>query len=81
MGQFTPGQIVAERFKILEIVGQGGNGTVYKVEQVFLEKLFALKVLNGTSYSDSALQSAFRRKPGWLNYLMIRASSRSMTSV
>jgi serine/threonine-protein kinase len=38
-------QVVAERFKILRKLGEGGMGSVYLAEHVVIEKKFALKVL------------------------------------
>jgi len=51
---FMPGQIVAERYRIVRLLGQGGMGKVYEVENVFLQKRFALKVLG--SQKESALR-------------------------
>jgi serine/threonine protein kinase len=38
------GAIVDGRYKIIELLGHGGSSSVYKVEQVFLRRQFALKV-------------------------------------
>jgi serine/threonine protein kinase len=46
------GQLAAERYRVLSFVGQGAMGSVYKVEQVFLKKVFALKTLNSGAASD-----------------------------
>ena len=35
-------------YEIVETIGKGGMGAVYKVEQVFLKKEFALKTFGGT---------------------------------
>jgi serine/threonine protein kinase len=43
--RFAHGQVVAERFKIESVLGIGGMGVVYKVEQIFLRKIFAMKTL------------------------------------
>src|SRR5271170_8095454 len=48
----SPGQLIAERYKILSVIGQGAMGSVYKVEQIFLRKIFALKTLNSIAASD-----------------------------
>src|SRR4029077_5544664 len=38
--------IVADRYKVLRKLGEGGMGTVYLAEHVFIEKKVALKVLS-----------------------------------
>ncbi len=39
-------QLIAERYRVISLIGQGGMGCVYLVEQIFLHKEFALKTLN-----------------------------------
>ncbi|HEY9718905.1 MAG TPA: serine/threonine-protein kinase, partial [Trichormus sp.] len=51
-----PGQLINDRFKILEQLGRGAMGTVYRVEQVFIKKQFALKVLNGLGVSANTVR-------------------------
>ena len=43
--RFAQGQVVAVRYKIDSVLGIGGMGVVYKVEQIFLRKFFAMKTL------------------------------------
>ena len=45
--QFAPGEILAGKYRVISILGKGGVGTVYKVEQTFLKIELALKVLDG----------------------------------
>ncbi len=47
-----PGDLVGNRYKILALIASGGMGIVYKVEQVYLGKILALKVLNARCVSD-----------------------------
>ncbi len=41
------GVVVADRYKIVEPLGRGGMGAVYKVEHVRIGKLLAMKLLTG----------------------------------
>ncbi len=41
------GKLLAEQYRVLELIGSGGMGTVYLVEHIHLKKRFAAKVLNG----------------------------------
>ncbi len=50
--QVKPGDLVGNRYKILSLIASGGMGIVYKVEQVYLGKILALKVLNASCASD-----------------------------
>jgi serine/threonine protein kinase len=50
--QFEPGDMVAERYQIISVLGRGGFGCVYKVLQVLLKKEFALKTLNPINTSE-----------------------------
>jgi serine/threonine protein kinase len=43
---FMAGHIVGGKFKIISLVGTGGMGSVYRVEQIFLKQELALKVLD-----------------------------------
>jgi serine/threonine protein kinase len=46
MAIFEPGQIFANAFEILELVGRGSFGTVYKARQLSLDRIVALKLLD-----------------------------------
>ncbi len=54
--QKSVGDIIADRYRIVKVLGSGGHGTVYLVEQVFLKQLFALKLLNTATASEVAMR-------------------------
>lgn len=43
------GVIIADRYKIIDLLGQGGTSAVYLVENIVLKNLWAIKVLSKTS--------------------------------
>ncbi|MBS1953706.1 MAG: serine/threonine protein kinase [Cyanobacteria bacterium SZAS-4] len=47
-----PHTMIAEKYKVLSHIGSGGMGAVYVVQQIFLDKEFALKLLAGGDHSD-----------------------------
>ncbi|HEY9772291.1 MAG TPA: protein kinase [Planktothrix sp.] len=50
--ELRPGSVIAERFRVLRLIGQGNMGSVYEVEQIFLKRHFALKTLHPINKSD-----------------------------
>jgi eukaryotic-like serine/threonine-protein kinase len=53
------GKIVDGRYEVLEPLGEGGMGTVYKVRHVTLNRQFAMKALRRDLASDPALSQRF----------------------
>ncbi len=49
------GEIVGGRYRVLSVLGQGGAGVVYKVEQIFLGDVYALKFLHAEKSTDKAV--------------------------
>lgn len=53
--------IFAEKYEILSEIGSGGMGTVYKVRQILLDKICALKIIPPDSLND-VLITRFQRE-------------------
>ncbi len=56
------GVVVADRYRILEPIGRGGMGVVYKVEHVRIGKLLAMKLLAGHLAGDPDVVRRFNRE-------------------
>jgi serine/threonine-protein kinase len=56
------GRIVAERYRVLELLGRGGMGVVYKAEHARIGKVLALKLLTGELTRDSTQLGRFKRE-------------------
>src|SRR5258708_22431885 len=53
-GRFTPGQIIAQRYRVVALAGRGGMGGVYRAEDLTLRQGVALKVLPETLSPSAA---------------------------
>jgi len=53
---------LGERFEVLELIGAGGMGRVYKVRDVNLDKVFAVKVLRAELASDAQAVKRFQQE-------------------
>jgi serine/threonine protein kinase len=58
-GRFTPGQIIALRYRIVALAGRGGMGEVYRAEDLTLSQVVAIKFLPETLSQDAAALSRF----------------------
>jgi serine/threonine protein kinase len=54
--EYPPGAVLAERYRIISTAGRGGMGLVYKVEQIFINKILALKTIDRRDLSDIAVR-------------------------
>ncbi len=54
--EFARDEIVGGRYKVLSILGKGGMGLVYRVEQIFLGKELALKTIHKSFLSDTTVK-------------------------
>ena len=58
-----PGKTIAERYEIIEELGKGGMGRVYRVRDTQINEEIALKVLKSEIATDETIIERF---PGWL---------------
>ncbi|MFN7953156.1 MAG: HDOD domain-containing protein [bacterium] len=56
------GQLVGNRFRVLERLGEGGMGVVYRAEQQPIARLVALKVLHPHLAPDPSLKARFENE-------------------
>src|SRR5271154_3026145 len=59
-GVFEAGQILGGKYKIISLMGKGGMGAVYRVQQVFLNTEFALKTLDRCGSPDDVQMKRFQ---------------------
>src|SRR5208283_2160297 len=58
-GRFAPGVIVAERYRIVAILGRGGMGEVYRAEDLKLSQVVAIKFLPEALSRDAGALARF----------------------
>src|SRR5229473_3012705 len=58
-GRFTPGQIIADRYRVVALAGRGGMGEVYRAEDLKLSQIVAIKFLPATLSKDAGALARF----------------------
>jgi serine/threonine-protein kinase len=56
------GRIIADRYRIDQMIGRGGMGVVYRVEHLRIGKMMAMKLLHGELARDRDVLKRFRRE-------------------
>jgi tetratricopeptide (TPR) repeat protein/predicted Ser/Thr protein kinase len=57
-----PGTILANRYEILQILGEGGMGAVYKARDLELEREIAIKVIRPELATDTEILQRFKQE-------------------
>jgi eukaryotic-like serine/threonine-protein kinase len=58
----SPESGLHSKYKIIEMLGQGGMGTVYKAEHVLMNRTVAIKILHSQSLTDPSAVERFKRE-------------------
>jgi eukaryotic-like serine/threonine-protein kinase len=59
---FSPGEVLADRFRIVRFIAQGGMGEVYEVKDLELSGRVALKTVRSETAGDSMSIERFKRE-------------------
>ena len=61
-GRLATGEVVAGRYRIVSVLGEGGMGVVYRAADLDLHEPVALKTLHAAATIDERAMSRFRRE-------------------
>ena len=56
------GKVILDRYKLIEKIGQGGSGSIYRGEHTTLKKKVAVKLLHAQLSTDDTALERFRRE-------------------
>ena len=62
VGDALLGKLLGDRFQVLDIIGQGGSGTIYRAEHITLRRKVAIKILHDELSRDDLAVERFRRE-------------------
>ncbi len=57
-----PGQLLGQRYEVLQILGEGGMGAVYKARDVELNRMVALKVIRPDLATNQSIIDRFKQE-------------------
>ena len=61
-GALTPGSVLGGRYEILELLGEGGMGAVYKAKDTAVDRLIALKLIRPDLAGNPAILQRFKQE-------------------
>src|SRR5579864_5289551 len=61
-GALGPGSVLADRYEILQELGEGGMGAVYKARDIELDRMVALKVIKPELAGNKAIIDRFKQE-------------------
>jgi hypothetical protein len=61
-GRFPPGTLLAQRYRIVSLLGRGGMGEVYRANDLLLAQTVALKFLPAAATANESALSRFRNE-------------------
>jgi len=62
ISELTPGAILAGRYEIVQILGEGGMGAVYKAKDLEVERVVAVKVIRPELANQPEILTRFKRE-------------------